>query len=403
MTQIDTSSLNLDFDPSSLNGDLDGTFLKSVAPAGKASASLDDATTADGSSASNDASASNDVSGSDHDSGSDGGVPPYEPVTPMSVLEEQYAWVTQASVEDVSYVLIILVDMIFIMSYYSLQVNDISNIMATETPMTSDLTTIADELSTLQSSIVYDSDTGDYTSDGSFTSDDAVQLSDAINDLFLTNSGNSLTWDDMAIEWDGTTYYMQPDGTWSTTSYGDSEENGNYGVTGDSSVSDAGLYEFANAQYAVDKASYTGGSLDTSVVFPTTSPYDNPNDPIMSSLGELWGALNTPVAISGGGESSIIEGMEVYGNTGNPENLQAVLAAYGQQDANSMASGGGSDLDNLITLTNNALTQVGNVSTQQTNEIQQLTQELETMDQLAQTIIQDATKANENMVSHQVV
>lgn len=411
MANIDSSSSNLEFDLSSLNNDLDGTLLKEkgsnqvsltggktsgTSPAKRSSTSscLDDATTSDASTMSDDAATSTSDSSS-----SDSSVPPYTPVTPMSTLEEQYSWVTDASVEDVSYVLIVLVDMIFVMSYYSLQLNDVSNIMATETPMTSDLTTIANELSTLQSSITYDSDTDSYVSNGSFTEEDATQLSDAVTDLFLSDSNTSLTWDDMAIEWDGSTYYMQPDGTWSNTAYdGDA-----YGVTGDSSVSDAGLYEFANAVYAVDTASYTGGTLDTSEVFPTESPYENANDPVMSSLGQLWDALTKSIKLDPdeGDYGSLMGAIYSYNNTGSTYQLEEVLDAYGEQYANSMQNGGGSQLTDLISLTNNALTQVGNVSTQQTNEIQQLTQELQTMDQLAQTIIQDATQANANMVNHQ--
>ncbi|GAB5411562.1 MAG: hypothetical protein ChlgKO_06760 [Chlamydiales bacterium] len=350
---------------------------------------------------------------------------PYTPVSSEQDIYNQFSWVLNGDVEDVNYVLIVVATMIVVMSYYNLQLNDTSNISGSLTLMSNDVTTINNELSTLQSAIYYTGDdsegTDGYEVDTTiFTKDDADALAGAFTDLFYSDSSSSFTWDDMAITdpQNGTTYYLQPNGTWSTTAFTGENSvtiNGytftpaDYGLTGDSSVSDAGLYMMANAVYTVDIDVFNGNEIDVDTTFPTDSEYTNGNDPVMSSLDELWNDFTAPVEYdnssteNSGEDMSLAGGIAEYDETGNMSDLWDSLIWMGNMSGSDTANGEGSQLSVMIQEGNNAITQINNMSTLETNSIQEFTQEISTMNSIAQAMIQDGSQAIMNSVNSQKV
>ena len=147
---------------------------------------------------------------------------------------------------------------------------------------------------------------------GSFTEEDAAQLEQAYVSLYVSDPNSEYTWGQMNITWEGSTYYLWPNGQWSTEQFTDQSFEIN-GVTvnqsgdlnADSGVSDAGLYMMTNGIYAVDMASYTGGSVHINVTFTedsngymtTESMYTNNVDPVMTALGDLFGAFSSICAL----------------------------------------------------------------------------------------------------------
>lgn len=337
---------------------------------------------------------------------------PYTPVSSQSQIEEQYSWILQGNVEDVSYVLIVVVTMILVMSYYSLNLSDLSNESGATALASNSTTDIANELSTLQSAVYYDSDTDSYKVDTSiFTQADAKELSDSITDLFFSDSNTGYTWDDMAITDpdNGTTYYLQPDGTWSTTAFTGENEvtiNGHtftpaeFGLTGDSSVSDMGLYMMASAVYTVDIDVFNGDEIDVDTTFPTESEYTSGTDPVLTYAYTLWNDLIVVVDPDSGNSTSLIFAVAEAEN-GNLSLLQTDIALLGSAYGSSAQDGGGSQLSSMTQDANSLLTQLNNTSTLLTNQIQTYTQWISTMYALGQVIIQDATQANMNSVNSQ--
>ena len=341
---------------------------------------------------------------------------PYTSVSSEQDIYNQFSWVLDGDVEDVNYVLIVVATMIVVMSYYNLQLNDTSQISGSLTLMSNDVTNINNELSTLQSAVYVDDD-GNYAVDSSiFTSEDEEDLANSITDLYFSDSNTDLTWDDMAITdpQNGTTYYLQPNGSWSTTAFtgensvtvnGRTFTPADYGLTGDSSVSDAGLYMMASAIYTVDIDVFNGTEIDVDTTFPTESEFSSDSsDPVMQSLGQLFEDLVEPAQWSGGGDSySLVGGAIMYESTGDISYMDKATNALGNAYGEGAADGEGSQLTVMVQDGNNALTQINNMSTLETNSIQESTQEISTMNSIAQAMIQDGSQAIMNSVNSQKV
>ncbi|MDX8430833.1 MAG: hypothetical protein SNF33_03390 [Candidatus Algichlamydia australiensis] len=346
----------------------------------------------------------------------------YNPVTPMSSIENQYSWLFDATVEEVPFQLIILGFMLLLMAYCDLQLNDTSQISGADSLMSNDITTIDDELTNAEGAVSINSDGDVSVNTDAFTQDDAQQLEQAYTSLFVSDPNSDYTWGQMNITWEGTTYYLWPNGTWSTEEFTDQsfEVNGHTVnqdgvINSDTNVSDAGLYMMTNGIYAVDMASYTGGTVDVNVTFTnengymtTESMYTNQIDPVMTSLDELFESFSKDGDTQVSMNESIL--YDYQNNDGDGSTLWDEMTGYGDGTwgfiydyGNSLQNGGGSTLDGAVDAANGALTQVNNESTLLTNEIQKTTQEISNYNSVAQTILQDATKANMNSVSNQRV